>query len=392
MKRFIYFKGQVDPKQAAETKQAISEELQGAQARLQKLEKGSKEKIIGERTKEELDDYKEIMDFYEGIFGKTFIAGFFTSITTWLAGESGEFDPKRFEEELNKQARELAERDLNVAEYTAAHRALGYGRHRENSPEALKAALDNGENQIELDLRKGKDGEVYLSHDSISKVSDPEKSCFSLEKALHMIASHSNNDSVIFFDIKEPGIIRKLKEILDQNPSMKNRFFIMAHDEKILEETSVFKENPPPLIFYYFPTGKYSLLTGIVEKIGMGPIRSILRKVDAITGGSTAKGLEHTRIKLDGKELEEPGLKADKTYHMYSGLPDKKIISRIRASNGYICVPAPLVTRELVAKIKGEGVKVAVWGAEDERIKQMIFDLGVDFVISDTPKQQGISA
>lgn len=368
----------------------LKDEKAGAQKALRSRAKTAKEKIIARRTQKELQDMQEIRSFWEDIFGKGAVASFFISISSFLSGEEGTFDAKAFDQEITKKANELAKKGFNKEEFVVAHRALGYGRNRENSEAALKAALEGGEKQIEVDIRKGPDGKLYLSHGKIKNKKETEK-LLSFEKALEIIAENGNQNVAFFFDVKEPGLIKKIDAAIKNIDTInkhregyrqiQKRHFILTFDRGILREA---KESgiDRPLIYYYFPTKKYGILGKIVSMLGIKKIKNILGKVDSVTGSSLSENLNETGLIVNGKQV---GKKHKKSFHLWEDLPSKDIMRTIKNSNGYLCIPAPLATKELVKEIKAKGIKVAVWGAENGKIKKMIHELGVDLVISDTP-------
>jgi len=368
----------------------LKEEKEGAQKALRSRAKTAKEKIIARRTQKELQDMQEIRSFWEDIFGKGAVASFFISISSFLSGEEGTFDAKAFDEEITKKANELTKKGFNKEEFVVAHRALGYGRNRENSEAALVSALKGGEKQIEVDIRKGPDGKLYLAHGEIKNKKETEK-LLSFEKALEIIAENKNQNVAFFFDVKEPGLIKKIDAAIKNIDAVnkhregyrqiQKRHFILTFDRKILREA---KESGTdrPLIYYYFPTKKYGILGKIVPMLGTKKVKSILRKIDSVTGSSLSGNLDETGLMVNGKQI---GKKHKRSFHLWKDLPSKDIMKTIKNSNGYLCIPAPLATKELIKEIKAKGIKVAVWGAENEKIKKMIHKLGVDLVISDTP-------
>ena len=377
---------------------AIKEEVEGAQSDLQTKVKEKKEEIVQKRTKEELKEYKDIRNFYEGIFGKTIISSFLISITSWIAGEDGKFDPKEFKEEIDRKAKKAAEKEFDIEEYVVSHRALGYGRHKANTPEALRAAVNSGEKQIEMDIREGKDGNLYVEHDFMKNEESPERKHMSIEQALNIIAAcRKNPEVVVFFDVKEPGIMKKLdaaiskvdwvnkKKYKKEYQPISERHFINTSDERILKAAQ--ESNPTrPLIFYYFPACKLSVIGHVLKMIGKNKMKSILEGIDSLSGSSFAQELERKNLKYNGRNLGfGDGPEESTSFHIWENLPGEEILQTIKKSKGYICIPAALATKDLVADAKAEGVKVAVWGANDERVKEMIYELEVDLVISDTP-------
>ncbi|MFH1534106.1 MAG: glycerophosphodiester phosphodiesterase family protein [Nitrospirota bacterium] len=372
------------------TESVLKDENTGASKALKTREKKSKERVIEKRTQKELNDMKEIRNFWEETFGKGAVASFFISLNAFLAGEEGTFDAAAFDEEITARAKELSKQGFNMDEFVVAHRSLGYGRHRENSEEGLKAALNGGEKQIEIDLRKGPDGKLYLSHGPIKK--NDVKNLLSINKALEIFAESDNQNVAIFFDVKEKGVVKLLDaamNLVDTSfkgragyRSLKDRHFIMAFDKTILREAKN-SNGARPLVYYYFPTAKYGIMSGLISLIGRKRVKSMLDTADSIGGTRTAEGLEKTGLSVNGKSV---GKKFKTNFDMWRNLPSSDILATIKSSNGYLCIPAALATKELVKKIKGKGIKVAVWGANDSRIKKMIHELGVDLVITDTPR------
>ncbi len=372
-----------------ERESVLKDERTGAGKTLKDAEKRSKEKVIEKRTQKELNDMREIRSFWEETFGKGALASLFIGLNAFLAGEEGTFDAKAFDEEISARAKELSKAGFNVDEFVVAHRSLGYGRHRENSEEGLRAALNGGEKQIEIDLRKGPDGKLYLSHGPIDKKNVGK--LLSLEKALEILADSNNQNVAIFFDVKEEGVVKRLDSALnivdtanqgkEGYRKIRDRHFIMAFDKSIIREAK--KSNGArPLIYYYMPAGEYGIMTGLLSLIGRKRIKGMLDTVDSVAGTRTAEGLEGTGLSVSGENI---GKKFKTTFNIRKSLPSSEMLSSIKSTNGYICIPAPLATKELVNEIKSKGVKVAVWGANDERIKKMIMELGVDLVITDTP-------
>lgn len=377
---------------------ALRKKIEGAHAELENATRKAKEGEVRERTQAELDDYKRIQKFFTEIFGTGAVAKVFTSITAWIAGEEGEFDPLEFEAELNENAKKAARKGVDIDKYVVAHRALGYSREKENTPEALRTALEAGEQQVEIDVRRGKDNKLYVEHDPIDKEEDPAKKYMSFDQALEIIATCKNpkgREATMFFDVKDRGIISSIDDAIkavDKKHSkdqgylpIAGRHRIMSHDKKIMREAAE-SELKSPLIFYYFPSGKFSFAQNILQLLGADKVKTALRTVDRVTGGHSADNLESADLTIDGDLNPSASKEEKKTFQVFKDLPNKEIMDMVKQSDGYICVPAVLATPELVTKAHGAGVKVAVWGANDEAIEEMIFDLQVDLVISDTPK------
>lgn len=371
------------PSKARKLRESVlKDEKIGASKALKTREKKTKETIIQKRAQKERMEMKEIRDFWQEIFGKGALANFFISLNAFLAGEDGTFDAEAFDKEISARAKELSKQGFNMDEFVVSHRALGYGRHRENSAEGLEAALSSGEKQIEIDIRKGPDGKLYLSHDPIKKADT--KKLLSIDRALEIFAESRNQNVAIFFDVKEPGVMKLLDAAIasvDQvnqgRPDyrlLRDRHFILSFDRNVIREAKR-SNSSRPLIYYYFPTARFGIMSGLVSLIGRRKVRSMLGKADAIGGTRTSDSLKKTAT---GKRFD--------TRVIWHNLPDRKTLSAIRNSNGYLCIPAPLATKALIRKIKEKGIKVAVWGANDSRIKKMITNLGVDLVITDTPK------
>ncbi len=371
----------------------LKEELAGAQAKLGRSVEEAKGEIIRDRTREELEEYKGIRSFYEGIFGKTFISSFLIGITSFVSGEDGEFNEEAFREEIDRQAKESAEKKFDIEEYVVSHRSLGYGGSKENSRAALSEALEKGEKQIELDLRLGDDGQIYIVHDSIKGEKDI-KGFMTLQDALSVIAGAQNQECVITFDIKNQGILNKLDEAIDKidgqnstNPNYKpiaERHMVSAFDKKILREGMKKKR---PLIFFYYPTCKYSGIQKVLSFIGVSGARSVVDKVDFFTGEKAGKELDETDITIEGKSLSGDGDKGkkEKSFEIWNELPSEDILRLIKSSDGYLMVPGSLATKKLIQKAHEKGVKMALIQDGPDEIKKAIYEMGADMVVSNTP-------
>ncbi|MBD3360721.1 hypothetical protein GF366_02885 [Candidatus Peregrinibacteria bacterium] len=357
---------------------------------------------VGKETKEKLEESK-IKNFFESVLGKGRISRFLSGVTGWFADKLGigkkEISWEEFTKEIEKQDKKTKNEPLNLEKFIVSHRALGYGRHKENSDKAIEASLKRGEDQIEIDLRKGADGEIYLVHDSIKNEKKPEKKYTTLKEALKIFAGHKNQDVVIFFDVKEPGIVGILDEMIEnidnENKNRKHyiplseRHFLMSFNPEILKR-ALEKNKKRPLMFSYLPTAKLQTEKeaekegNIFDLFTKKHVRKICKKIDSYTGMNLTKDLENLSIKINGKNMEGSNPEDENVLHIDSELPGKDILSMIRKTNGYICIPFTLATPEIIEKAHAEGVKVAVWDAEGIEIQRAIAQ-GVDLIISDRP-------
>lgn len=347
---------------------------------------------IDEAEEEDRAERERVMDFFEGIFGENSgLAKFFTNITAWLVVHETDFSDEDFQEKVFSEARELAKerftKDGGLDRAEVSHRANGYG--KANSPEAIAEAAKKGEDKIEIDLRLGTDGEVYIVHNSIDSNENPSAHFPSLEKCLTAyLENKSNPDSTLFLDVKDPGVIEKLIPTIQQveaaHPGAQVNYLIMSHSPEILQKAA--ENTKVPLMFYYYPTATLNLSGNLLKLVGRSGLKTVAQFADPLAGTSLYEDLKETRIVYNDQEIDSEE-KTDKSLHIYDTLPNDRILSMIKKSQGYICMPAKLTTPELVQAAHKKGVQVAVWGVKEGKSFETIETLGVDLIITDTPTQ-----
>lgn len=366
------------PAQQKPKESPLTEELAGLKKKLD----------VQEGVREELRDNKG-KAFWEGLLGGGAVSTLLGEVHTWMWGKSS-LDWKDFEAELARALGKAKGEPFDIEEYIVAHRALGYGRHKENSLEAIQASLDGGEGQIEIDLRRDKNGKICLAHSDISVIDGEEEQLVPLEVALDVFARHEKNrDAVIFFDIKEEGILEELDEKVarvdeeykdkpDYQP-LAQRHFVVSFNEEVLKRAKD-KNKERPVIFCYIPSKKAANIAEMVSTLGYTGLSMLTGAIDSITGTRMQEDLARTRVKLNGKDIGDSSGRVD-SLSMYDELPPDEILATV----DYICIPGALATKELVAKAHSKGIKVAVWGptVEGGKIQEAFADLDVDLAISD---------
>ncbi|MBI4234955.1 glycerophosphodiester phosphodiesterase [Candidatus Peregrinibacteria bacterium] len=364
----------------------IADELIGLQKQMNKIPLALKEMLPKNLVK----------SFFDRIFGKDSKAGTFLSMLTSALAEKFSLSGQTqmpwdvFKSQLAAAAKDVAKHPFNLREYIVSHRALGYGRKKENSAEAIVAAIKGGEKQIEIDLRLGIDGEIYLNHDPIGHIKNPEKHFVKLKDALMIFADNIHQDIVIFFDLKEQGIVEKMDEIIkkvDQKFSKKNayvqimdRHFILGFDFEILKKARKLKQNRP-LIFCYIPLDRLKGLARLIEKLGQNKMIEICQVLDSFSGGNLSLDLAKTCVSVDDKAISETNETGENVLGIFTNLPSDEILKTV----DYLCIPAVLAGAKLVKRIHDKGLNVAVWGASGKHIQEAIVESGADLVISDNP-------
>lgn len=367
-------------------KNVMVDELIGLQQRINRIPKTLKEML----------NRNSVQSFFSGIFGeKSKVGSFLTMLTVSLAAKFPSLNKNditwtAFENHLKLAAKSSENQPFDLSEYIVAHRALGYGREKANSKDALIAAIKGGEKQIEIDLRRGIDGKIYLNHDAISHIKNPEKHFIKLTEALEIFAKDLHQDIVIFFDIKERGIVEEMDEIIARTDSrfkkrsdyaaIKDRHFVMGFDFEILK-TARKLDKKRPLIFCYMPLDKLKGLARLMEKLGQKKMIGICEVLDNFSGGHLASDLSKTCVRIDDKDLDETNENGENVLGIFTKLPPEEILKAV----DYLCIPAVLASDNLVKRIHGKGLNVAVWGASGKYIQEAIIQSGADLVISDNP-------
>lgn len=367
-------------------KNVIADELIGLQQRINRIPKTLKEML----------NRNSVQSFFSGIFGaKSKVGSFLTMLTISLAAKfpslnENDISWTAFENHLKLAAQSSENQPFDLSEYIVAHRALGYGREKANSKDALIAAIKGGEKQIEIDLRRGCDGKIYLNHDSISHIKNPEKQFIKLTDVLEILAKDLHQDIVIFFDIKERGIVEEMDEIIARTDSrfkkrsdyaaIKDRHFVMGFDFEILKTARKLNRNRP-LIFCYMPLDKLKSLARLMEKLGQKKMIGVCEVLDNFSGGHLASDLSKTCVRIDDKDLDETNENGENVLGIFTKLPPEEILKAV----DYLCIPAVLASENLVKRIHEKGLNVAVWGASGKYIQEAIVQSGADLVISDNP-------
>jgi len=356
---------------------------------MKKLLAGAQAEIA---VSDELEEQVDKKGFFAGIFGEdSKITMFFSAIAAKFGiGNDEEIEFKEFQEKIGAE-------DLET--FVVSHRALGYGRHQDNSKEAIESALNGGEEQLEIDLRMGDDGEIYLSHDTIDGIEDPSSKFLPLKDALTIFAKHANQEVVIFLDIKDPRVLDRMDQdiqAIDKENSINGeyipiaeRHFVMGFNHEVIAKAHEKSPNRP-LMFNYIPTVRLKDSVEEFKDYDRGAIEDICGTVDRWAGTHLAEDLKTTTVFMHGREMKPSGEapKVENVIHIAEDLPDIKIGNPpqdILDVVKYVCIPATLATKSLVNKLRARGVKVAVWGAEGAHIQKAIASIKADLVISDRP-------
>jgi glycerophosphoryl diester phosphodiesterase len=92
-----------------------------------------------------------------------------------------------------------------------AHRGLPSAREQENTMIAFRAAVEAGADMIEADVRRGRDGDIVLSHGRVAAGARPARLCELLELTAGRIA--------LDLELKEPGIEAALLAAVEPRPA-----------------------------------------------------------------------------------------------------------------------------------------------------------------------------
>lgn len=363
----------------------MADELAGVQKKINKIPKALKE-ILSPGS---------IKGFFEKVFGKeNKISSFLSLITTSLTGKFKFLNRVKipwtdFMSQLNAAAEKTAKLPFDLKDFIVSHRALGYGRFKENSKEAIIAAIKSGEKQLEIDLRRGSDGKIYLSHEPIENIENTKDQFTELSEALQIIAENEHQDVIIFFDIKEQGIVEELDLTISKYDKkykkveympIANRHFVMGFDFEILKSSRKLNDKRP-LIFCYIPVYKLEGLSRFIVKLGQKKMIEICRVIDKFTGGHLAKDLSATCVTVNDEKISETNTHGDSFLGIFSRLPSDEVLKIV----DYVCVPAILTGPTLVKQLHKKNVNVAVWGVSERGIQDAIIETGADLVITDNP-------
>ena len=101
-----------------------------------------------------------------------------------------------------------------------AHRAGPDGRYRENSIEAVDAAMELGVDGIEIDVRRSRDGEYFVFHDpevpKLGAIADLPAARLGALPTLDAFLPHATR-GLVFLDIKMPYPVRDLVKIAERH-------------------------------------------------------------------------------------------------------------------------------------------------------------------------------
>jgi glycerophosphoryl diester phosphodiesterase len=330
--------------------------------------------------------------FWTGLLGEGFITTFLSKITSpFLGGFLGKEIPmEEFEKKLALAEKDAEGQPVNIEDFVISHRALGYGKAQANSIEAATSAINGGEKQIEIDLRLGDDGEIYVEHDPIKGIKNPGKKFPKLTDMMALFANHERQDVAIYFDIKEVGVLDKLDAAIasvdgqnQERPGYEpiaKRHFVSSFNDEVLAKAK--EQNPErPLIFNYIPTARLKGADKLVANMGHKKIGKICKTIDKTYGTSLVQDLGTTIVKVDGEPIKDHPENAANKLNLFAELPPPEILKNVT----YIGVPLQLATKNLVANAHKAGVKVGVWGAKESDVEYAIGVLQVDMIISDNP-------
>ncbi len=378
--------GEIDKRLEAAKKKSDGKTGRGE---MRDLLAGAQERI---NVSKEIEEQLDKKGFFARIFGEdSKVTMFFAAIAAKFGfGDEEEMDFEKFQEKIGAD---------DIESFVVSHRALGYGRSQDNSKKAIEAAIEGGETEIELDLRWGDDGQIYLAHDTIDGMEDPGSEFLSFKDALAIFAENEKQNVRLFIDIKDPRVLDTMdddiKEIDDAHStnekyaSIAKRHFVMGFNHEVIAKAHE-KRPDRPLMFNYIPTVRLKDSVAEFEKYDREEIEDICGKVDKWANTNLTEDLKTTTIFMHGREIKPSGEspKIENVIHVVEELPDIKIgdpPEDILDVVKYVCIPAALATKGLVHKLRERGLKVAVWGAEGAHIQKAIGYIKADLVISDRP-------
>ena len=361
----------------------IDNQLEGLQAKLD----------VKKETREDLQE-NMVGNFFEGIFGKGKISLFLTYTLSKIGLGPSDMDWDDFKEDINTGKEKAGETPVNLKEFIVAHRSLGYGRGlKENSLGAIESCLTHGEEQLEFDVRRGKDGELYLSHDSITDV-DPEDlgEYTTLRDGLELIAQYPKAD--VFLDLKDSDLIGDIDTMIDEideeksktiegYSSIAKRHFVMGWEPSLVTRSKE-RRSERPVMFSYLPSGGLDGLDETMSSMGTFGMGMVAGVIDLFTGSNFKEELNKTNMVINGKSVSGTNKEGENNLHVYKGLPPQEILDKIE----YIVIPASLATPALIEQAHaaknedGEQIKVALYGVRGIEVQQVIAN-GADLIITD---------
>lgn len=392
------FETETARRQKAKTvrEQVLGDELKGLQGRMEerkgiaetKLKSEEELRRIREATERNLPNFLSKL-----IYGVPLLGGIMKKIAEIFEAKA-DLNPDSVQKAIEDKIDDEITKGFDKNEFIIAHRALGFGK-RENSREAITAALDKNEDQVEIDLRMY-NGEIYVNHDPLS---EKPVGKITLKECLEIFATHKNQNAAIYFEIKEPGILAKFDKAVAEidaahaeDPGyipIAQRHFIASFSSEIIKEA--YKRNPDrPLVFFYFPTKEYPFLKPAIRLLGRERIVNICKKIDGIAGTKFSKIVGNAQIKLGQESLDKRVTNPTDFVEFWDDLPkDPELLEALTKSKGYIGFSYFAATRELIKEAHGRGIKVMVGGVKDADVKDTLERLGPDMIVTDTPEALG---
>ncbi len=367
---------------ARSERKVLLDEVKGMQATgmSEEARKLLKKELGNEKEKKQRESFFKMLLKPFGLFG--LITGKLVSPLTNLLADKKEIPEEEFTKVLEESTKKTKE-ELNISESVFAHQI--------NTPEEINEQINAGERQIEIDLRLGKDGEIYVVHDTIANEEDPSSKFPKLADVLHTFANHDVQDVSIYFDIKDVGVLDKLDLALaefDASPPqgkegyipLGERHFIGSFNHEILAKA---KERDPhrPTILTYIPAAELKSVSALMKLIGHQKLGNVAKEIDKIAGTALEKEMGNLQIHIDGKTVEGHTEGAQNIVNVFHLLPPEDILKNV----DIIAIPSPLATQKLIDRAHEKGVKVGLWGGSAKDIQHALA-LGADIVISDTPE------
>ena len=262
-----------------------------------------------------------------------------------------------------------------------SHRLNGFDTV-ESSLDALKKAILSNAPYLEIDTRVSNDGVIYVCHDdtisngtktlSISK-NDSSKIDFFIQKhslkiitlnaLLKLFSTRKHKSQRLMIDIKDYGYEPQHFNLVKKHNLNKHIFWVSWIPQTLLKMDKLDPQTPKILSFI--------------------PVNDVFTP---ITKNVSIKKIPFTPIVLIGRDYYKSDLKSLGRGYQHAYLTyelNQELLTLLSKNGGGVCISKNLLTAKQLEFNKTNGLKTAVFSAEDRREYKKLSKLGVDIVFCD---------
>lgn len=286
-----------------------------------------------------------------------------------------------------------------------SHRLRGFAEH-ESTLKGMHAALGAGVQHVEFDVRVTRDGTLIAYHDPYFQTDDGAwqqvdewdlKDLHAQSRMRHVptaadmvarFAADMTPQSFLHVDVKVVGQADTLIAILAAADVL-NRTVLVSWVPAVLQE---FNRQAPtlPVCFSHVSFARAPSLYGVAKQIARPGLRRIAARGLKRLSPHASAALSTARLDFaddgDPSVVMAPEDRAGRNHiHVVPGLLSGRMLSLLKATNGFACLPGWCAQRALVSQYQKLGVRVALFAAGSAAVLEQLLATDADIIYVDHP-------